>query len=115
MAHQYRRLSVAGHYQAPLEITAHAILRCAQRFIKEEIPVDGVCRDSSLGRRCLRLLRRLIKDSTQKIPASDHPGGHYVYCGTKCLVLQGQIVVTVYVHRRHRPGIEELDRLLQAS
>lgn len=115
MAQQHRRLSVAGHYQAPLEITDHAILRCAQRFIKEEIPVEGICRDSSLGRRCLGLIRRLIKDSTQKIPASDRPGCHYVYCGTKCLVLLAHIVVTMYVHRRLRPGIEELDRLLQGS
>lgn len=109
------KIRVQGTYQRPLEISDHVVWRCAQRFFKTDLSEGEFCRDSSLGRRCRRLIRRLIKDATLVVPSSERPDHRYIYCGTRCLVVCGHVVVTIYVHRRHRPGMEKLDRLLQAA
>ena len=114
MSKKSQTLTVKGHFQRPLAISDHAILRCAQRLIKTKIPEEGICRESTLGRKCIRLIRRLIKDSAVVVPSDLKNGEYYIYCGTRRLVVCNHVIVTIYVHRRRLPGIEELDRLLQA-
>lgn len=63
----------------------------------------------------VRKLQGLIKDSALVVPSEHKNGEYYIYCGTRRLVVRNHVVVTVYIHRRRLPGIEELDRLLQAA
>ncbi len=115
MPRNSQKLTVKGSFYRPLAISDHAILRCAQRFINTEISAGGICRESTLGRKCIRQIRRLIKDSALMVPSEHKNGEYYIYCGTRRLVVCDHVVITVYIHRRRLPGIEELDRLLQAA
>lgn len=115
MTRNSQKLTVKGSFNRPLAISDHAILRCAQRLIHAGIPAEGICRESTLGRKCIRQIRRLIKDSALVVPSEHKNGEYYIYCGTRRLVVCNHVVVTVYIHRRRLPGIEELDRLLQAA
>ena len=115
-------------YRHRLNISQHAMKRCVERFFEMTSPTTPISHRSSLGARCRRAIYRLHEGARKVIESEDEPGVRFVIVRRQCLVIRGNLVVTVYraPHRRgftkrwlHRKrkgklkGIEEINRRLQ--